>query len=251
MLTSTEPTFEGLCKQFPTHHPSLGIFNNEGGQFIGGHGMKEENKLKTATGLSALWDGEPIRRVRAGDGAAIFPGRRVTGHIMAQPNVASILFNDALLQGQGILSRFLVVAPESTAGTRIPHVEKSETASHLKAYGDALLTIMRNAPVLKDGKLNELAPKPLPLSADATAEWRAFVGHVEQSIGRGGPLEPIKGFANKLPEHAARIAAVLTLVENITAPKSESRSLNAESRWWSTTRPRRYASSSSVERKPI
>jgi hypothetical protein len=221
MLTSTEPTLEGLCKQFPTHHPSLGIFNSEGGQFIGGHGMKEENKLKTAAGLSALWDGEPVRRVRAGDGAAIFPGRRVTGHIMAQPNVASVLFNDALLQGQGLLSRLLVEAPESAAGTRIPHVEKSETAIHLKTYGDALLAIMRKAPALKDGKVNELAPRPLRFSADAAAEWRAFVGHIEHSISRSGPLEPIKGFANKLPEHAARIAAVLTLVENIAAAEIE------------------------------
>jgi hypothetical protein len=29
----------------------LGIFATEGGQFIGGHGMSEENKLKTAAGL--------------------------------------------------------------------------------------------------------------------------------------------------------------------------------------------------------
>jgi hypothetical protein len=113
MLTSTEPTWEGLCKQFVTHHPGLGIFTSEGGQFIGGHGMKDENKLRTATGLSGLWDGEPVRRVRAGDGATILPGRRLSGHIMAQPEVSSILFNDTLLRGQGLLSRLLVVQPES------------------------------------------------------------------------------------------------------------------------------------------
>jgi Protein of unknown function (DUF3987) len=71
MLTSTEPTLEGPVKKFQTHWPSLGIYSSEGGQFIGGHGMNEENKLKTASGLSALWDGEPVRRVRAGDGVAI------------------------------------------------------------------------------------------------------------------------------------------------------------------------------------
>ncbi len=30
--------------------------------------MSDEAKLRTAAGLSAAWDGEPIRRVRAGDG---------------------------------------------------------------------------------------------------------------------------------------------------------------------------------------
>jgi hypothetical protein len=51
----------------------------------------------------------------------------------------------------------------------------------------------------------------------AAPKWLEFVAHVEKSIGQGGALEPIKGFANKLPEHAARLAAVLTLVENIHA----------------------------------
>jgi hypothetical protein len=219
MLTSTEPTFEGLCKQFPTHHPSLGIFNSEGGQFIGGHGMKDENKLRTAAGLSGLWDGEPARRVRAGDGATIFPGRRLSGHIMAQPAVSSILFNDPLLLGQGLLSRLFVVQPESAAGTRMPRQEKLETSVQLKKYSDALFNIMKRVPPTKNGKANELEPRPLPFSTEAVVRWFEFVEHVEESIGRGGALEPIKGFGNKLPEHAARLAAVLTLVENINAPE--------------------------------
>lgn len=217
MLTSTEPTYEGLCKQFATHHPSLGIFTSEGGQFIGGHGMKDENKLRTAGGLSGLWDGEPVRRVRAGDGATILPGRRLSGHIMAQPEVSSILFNDPLLMGQGLLSRLLVAQPESAAGTRMPRKEKAETAAQLKTYGDTLLKIMERVPPTKNGKANELQPRAVPLSADAITKWLEFVAHVERSIGQGGELEPVKGFANKLPEHAARLAAVLTLVENINA----------------------------------
>jgi hypothetical protein len=218
MLTSTEPTYEGLCKQFATHHPGLGIFNNEGGQFIGGHGMKDENKLRTAAGLSGLWDGEPARRVRAGDGAAVFPGRRLTAHIMAQPAVSSILFNDPLLIGQGLLSRLLVVQPESAAGTRMPRPEeRPETAAQLKKYGDALLKILEKTPPTKNGNANELEPRPLPLSTEAVTRWFEFVAHVEKSIGQGCALEPVKGFANKLPEHAARLAAVLTLVENINA----------------------------------
>jgi hypothetical protein len=215
MLTSTEPTFEGLCKQLPTHHPSLGIFNNEGGQFIGGHGMKEENKLRTAGGMSALWDGEPVRRVRAGDGAAIFPGRRVSSHIMVQPQVSSILFNDSLLMGQGLLARLLTVHPESAAGTRMPRKENPETSAKLKKYGNALLKIMEKVPSTKNGTPNELEPRALRLSTKAVEKFFEFVEHVERSIGQGGPLEPIKGFANKLPEHAARLAAVLTAVESI------------------------------------
>ena len=42
----------------------MGVFSAEGGQFIGGHGMSEDNRLKTAAALSGVWDGEPIKRVR-------------------------------------------------------------------------------------------------------------------------------------------------------------------------------------------
>ena len=217
MLTSTEPTLEGLCKQFPTHHPSLGIFSSEGGQFIGGHGMQEENKLKTAAGLSALWDGEPVRRVRAGDGAAVFAGRRVTAHLMIQPTVATTLFSDELLLGQGLLSRVLVVAPESAAGKRMPRPEQVNTDAAIKGYGRDLLSILEWPLPLKEGKTNELAPRCLTLSASAKEKWFQFVRHVEEEIGPSGSLELIKGFANKLPEHAARLAAVLTLIADIHA----------------------------------
>jgi len=217
MLTSTEPTLEGLIKQFPNHRPSLGIYSSEGGQFIGGHGMNEENKLKTASGLSALWDGESVRRVRAGDGAAIFAGRRLAVHLMVQPEVASILFQDRLLAGQGLHSRLLVSAPESTAGTRQPKHEKPDTAKDLEIFGKRLLEILKTPLPLKKDKINELAPRTLCLSTAAIKRWKEFVSHVEGQIGRGGALEPIKGLANKLPEHAARLAAVTTLVGDIHA----------------------------------
>src|SRR5215510_2301600 len=167
MLTSTEPTLEGLVKQFPTHWPSLGIYSSEGGQFIGGHGMNEENKLKTASGLSAIWDGEPVRRVRAGDGAAIFSGRRLSVHLMVQPEVAGILFQDRLLAGQGLHSRLLVSAPESAAGTRRPKDEKPETAQALENYGSRLLEILKTPLPLKKDRANELAPRALHLSTGA------------------------------------------------------------------------------------
>ena len=64
MITCPEPTYEGLCKAFQIGQPSLGIFASEGGQFIGGHGMSDKATLRAAEGLSAAWDGEPMKRVR-------------------------------------------------------------------------------------------------------------------------------------------------------------------------------------------
>ena len=87
MLTCPEPTYEGLCRLLPAALPSIGIFAPEGGQFVGGHGMSDEARLRTAAGLSAAWDGEAIRRVRAGDGITILRERRIAMHLMAHPEV--------------------------------------------------------------------------------------------------------------------------------------------------------------------
>jgi hypothetical protein len=118
VLTCGEPTFEGLCKLLAVGQPSIGIFAAEGGQFIGGHGMADDAKLRTAAGLSAVWDGEAIKRVRALDGVTVLPGRRVAMHLMAQPDVGAIWFGDQLLVEQGLMSRVLLTAPEPASATR-------------------------------------------------------------------------------------------------------------------------------------
>ena len=58
--TVTEPTFEGLTKLFAHGNPSLGLFSDEGGQFLGGHAMNSENRQKTLAAFNDLWQGNPI-----------------------------------------------------------------------------------------------------------------------------------------------------------------------------------------------
>ncbi len=183
MLTCPEPTYEGLCRMLAQGQPSVGLFSDEGGQFIGGHGMSEDHRLKTGAALSSLWDGQPIRRVRAGDGTIILPGRRVSMHLMAQPNVAAELLADGLLTGQGFLSRVLVTAPDTTAGTRFWHEPKPESSQAIKAYGGRLLSILEVSPPLADGKPNELKPDPLEMSPRTKEAWTQFADHVEGQMG--------------------------------------------------------------------
>ena len=217
LLTCSEPTFEGLCRLFKNGHPSLGIFASEGGQFIGGHGMTDEAKLRTAAGLSKLWDGTPIDRVRSGDGASSLPGRRLSMHLMMQPRVADLLMRDHWLIDQGLGSRLLTSAPTSTVGKRLWHELQSTTELVMQDYVSHLSNILEKPVPLVFGKRNELAPRALPLDWDASQQWIHFADHVEMRLGHGGELAPVKGFGNKLAEHAARLAAVLRLIDNIEA----------------------------------
>lgn len=227
LLTCGEPTFEGLCKLLAVGWPSVGIFAAEGGQFIGGHGMADDAKLRTAAGLSALWDGEPIKRVRAVDGCTVLSGRRVTVHLMAQPGVAAIWLGDPLLVEQGLMSRVLLTAPELASGTRMWKEVSPESDASMKRYGARLLEILERPLVLAKGTYNELEPRRLPLASEARRLWIAFHDHVEHRLCAGGELDPVRGLANKLPEHAARIAAVLTLAGNIEAGEVGSAEMEA------------------------
>lgn len=211
MLTCSEPTFEGLCRYMIHGQPRIGIFSAEGGQFVGGHGMREENKLKTASAFSELWDGAEIKRVRGGDGVVILPGRRVCMHLMIQPVVARIFLSDQLLSDQGVLSRILVASPESLSGTRFYKEPSADSEEKLQTYDQLIHNLLDQPMCLKPDTKNELSPRVLELSAQAKREWINFANSVEVELVVNGRYESIKGLANKLAEHAARLAAMLTI----------------------------------------
>jgi hypothetical protein len=179
--------------------------------------MSDDARLRTATGLSAAWDGEAIKRVRASDGITVLPGRRVAMHLMAQPDVASMWLTDPMLIDQGLMSRVLATAPEPASGTRMWHEASPESETAMRRYGACLLEILERPMPLAPGARNELHPRTLPLAPGARKTWIRFADHVESRLVAGGELDPIRGLANKLPEHAARFAAVLTLVRDIGA----------------------------------
>lgn len=226
-LTAPEPTIEGLTKAWATAPAALGIFSAEGGQFIGGHGMSPDNRLKTAAAYSEIWDGHVIKRIRSSDGVSLLLGRRLSMHLMVQYEAASQFLADPLLRDQGLLSRVLVAAPQSVAGTRLYRETPPEDEAAIRAYGARILSILEARWPLANGSQNELQPRVLTMRADAKAIWSTFYDHIELQCGPDNDLHPIQDFAAKAAEHAARIAGVLTIVENheaseISLPAMES-----------------------------
>ena len=216
-LTSGDLTIEGIIKNWPDAHPALGVFTAEGSTFTAGYGMNDDNRLKTASILSELWDGRPVKRIRALDGVLIMPGRRLALHVMIQPDAATAFLCDKPLIDQGLLSRILVAAPASLAGTRKYRDPDVKDDAAIRAYGARILSLLEKPPTIELGTRNELLPPALPMDAAATSIWRNFYDRVEERCAPSADLAAIKDFAAKAAEHAARIAGVLTLVENIHA----------------------------------
>ena len=66
-----------------------------------------------------------------------------------------------------------------------------------------------------EGRRNELKPRVIEFSPTARQLWIRYADHVEGLLGPGGEYEPIRGLANKLAEHATRLATVIALVSDL------------------------------------
>ena len=221
--TVSEPTFEGMTKLFAEGNPSLGLLSDEGGQFLGGFAMNSENKQKTLTAFSKLWDGDAIKRTRAGDGTTTLFGRRMSLHLMIQPIVAEGLLSDPLAIQQGFLPRCLVCQPPSNIGSRWVDIDgtaeemSDADATTFLRYRVRLLDILRAKMPSADERGQELEPRTLELSPAARRALGEFAVKVEMAQAPGGALAGITGAASKAAEQACRIAGVLTMLANLDA----------------------------------
>ena len=213
MLLIADPTPEALILHL-AGRPMAGVFTAEGGLLMGGAAFNQEAAMRTAALFNTLWDGDPVRRLRVITGPAYLPGRRCTGHIMMQPVVADRLFGDPMLEGIGLTARMLIVAPDSTAGTRFYRDPPATAVTALDAYNRRLRHLLKRAPSTRPDMPDALDPPPMRLATDAAVEWRAFHDLCEGAIGAGGALATIRAFGAKLPEHAGRLAGVLTLYDD-------------------------------------
>jgi hypothetical protein len=219
----SEPTFEGLTRLFAHGQPSLGIFSDEGGQFLGGHAMNSENRQKTLAALNDCWQGNPIRRTRGGDGHLTLYGRRLAVHLMVQPGVARAFMADPLAADTGFLPRFLMCEPPSAIGTRMQANARRDDRA-LAGFAERLGRILES-PLPMNPETRELEPRTLRLAPEARALLVGFSDTIEAAQAPGGDLAHITGTASKSAEQAARIAGVLTLWRDLEAPRVEARDM--------------------------
>jgi putative DNA primase/helicase len=221
-----EPSFEGIERAYAEGRYTLGLFSDEGGRFLGGYAMSKDNQTKTVTGLSKLWDGDPIDRVRGGDGLSVLYGRRFAMHLMIQPILCGQLFGNSMMTGQGFLSRCLCSYPASTIGWRPYKAQDLSADPAITAYNAAINGILDKLLPLNERPDMGLKPPAITIAKDAKGTWIAFADHIELLQREGGDLFPIKGFASKAAEHAARIAGVLALFETPDATEISADALN-------------------------
>ena len=80
-------------------------------------------------------------------------------------------------------------------------------------YTHRLSSMLQSAPKTRAGDDRILDPPAIECDPEARALWIAFSNEIENTMKDGNSLAPIRAFACKLGEHAARLAGVLTVYQ--------------------------------------
>lgn len=210
MMLTKEPSYEGLVRSLHEGLPSMGLFSDEAGRFIGGYAMSEEHLLKTAAGLSEIWDGSEITRTRGAEGQTfVLHDRRLAMHLMLQPIVAYRIIANPLLMGQGFLPRCLVAQPQSRIGSRMYFEASTRDHAAVRAMDKRFKELLEKGITIKKA---EKSQRNVRLDADAKAYWIELHNEFEDKSAK--EYEPIQALACKAAEQVARIAAVLAYLDN-------------------------------------
>lgn len=210
-LTTGNATIEGLTRLLK-HQSHVGVFSAEGGEMLGGHSMREDRRASGLAFFLKGWGAEPLDSMRGGEGLTVLLGRRVAMHILVQPVLMSQLMTDPLASGQGLHARCLIAQPDTLAGSRMFRPVNPLESPEVVAYNAHIKALLESTPdYWPEGDGYELKPRDLILSDDARALWIAFYNEIERQQGDSGQLEGARAFASKAAEHAARIAAIVTM----------------------------------------
>lgn len=198
-----DATVEGLRRDLEHGPGSQGLFTDEAAAMLAGYGMSAENKSKTASTFSGLWDTGDMSVSRSMGGRIELHGRRLAMHWLIQPHAASAALGDPLLSALGFWPRFLLAWPAACEPRRdLPFIP--EALPSVGAYWQRCNELL-SEPVAGDGsKLTSITMLP---------EARDAIGQTFERMekeARRGRLQIVKPFALRATEQACRVAGVLT-----------------------------------------
>lgn len=253
ILILGEPTLEGTQKQLIKGWPSIGLFSDDAGEFLGGYSMSKENRTRTAASLSRLWDKGSFDRVRAksDEVSGKHYGKRCALHFMVQPVIAETVLSDDVLVGQGFLPRCLLAWPETTIGTREYEANNLRESPALRRYWAKIHALLDKPYPLTEGTRNELDLPALELSQDARALWIQVYNSIEHRQRENGEYAPIRAWASKAASQILRTAGVLTLIDDANAQTIQAPEVEraAELILWHLSEALRIVGTASVPRE--
>lgn len=204
-IVLSDPTLDGILKNADVMPNFLGLFNDEGGQILGGYSFQKENKARSSSTMSRFWDGSVQDRIRT-DEASHSIRKSITAHLMIQPEIADILYDDLQITGQGLLSRCLVVK-----GSPPIHVTAKSGDFYTHEFNQQSYRILSDNIQAFESRDYSIT-REVTLSPEARELLREFSIHLHTM--NFDVAKHLCNYINKMTDHAVRLAASIALFQN-------------------------------------
>ena len=201
-----DTTMEALADLMKKTGGSAGVFGSEGDFFKIITGLYNHGVCSNLQLILNAYDGDSymMRRVTRD---TYLQRPLLSFCLMLQPNLYQETFANAELRGRGLLARFLTCTPKSMAGKRDKRSTATLDAVNYVAYEKAM------AHFLNLQQDSEKEPPVLTWEQDAKERMLDYMQTIENSMGKGQPMEDCKDYANKASAVAMRIAGILHLLQ--------------------------------------
>lgn len=206
-MTYQDFTPTALLQGIATRWPSAAIMSDEAS------GLLRGRSFSNLALLNKLWDGEHEIRNRAGEYVPLRWPTRLTTLLMVQPGEFSRYMEKRgdSAHDIGSLARALICSPPSTQGRRFVNPQGTAPVE-AKDFDDRVRELLElTFEKISTGKTERSVMR---MSYAARQRWVFFFNSIEERIGPGRDLQPVRAFCSKIAENALRIAAVLQYFDN-------------------------------------
>lgn len=196
----------------------------EAALFLSGHSMTNENASSNMAQLCDIWSGGSFDRLLSPRYNTIDETGceevRFTLDLQGQPPIIEPALNNEIMNGQGILPRFLFAFPDNMNGKLVyntpermdaqPDCDQRLIAYHQRC-DDLLKPSPSNEPFDEQGKPKRFnMPFENRQARQALADYQTYK---ESQLCKGGKLEKYAGYTKRLHENTSRIATIMAFFD--------------------------------------
>lgn len=220
-------TVNGIIDQLVTQ-PFVGFFSDEAGDFFSGHAFQggrdaRGRSTEMTSTLTKLWDGSHITRQTGLDSTRLY-NRAANMMFFLQEEMARDFLNNPIFSAQGFVHRVLITqsgtVPKQPMDLSDEAIEQEEQIrTGLIPFHDRIEQIIGRPLRLREDRNFELDPEIVRLTPRARTLFQHFYN--QWLFSSDNELRNYAGFAERLYEHALRIAATLAVFELQTEIEAE------------------------------
>lgn len=216
-LFTENATIESLGVLMTENKERMSIITGEAEFLNNLDGMYNGGKVTSLDLVLEAWGGGRVSIHRITRDAVLLKSPLLSLGFGAQPLFFTDRKNKSAFRARGVDGRFLYVMPSSFQGARNVRISPHLPEEIQEPYARVIKLLMDE---YREPESNKQAT-PLVLTEEAEEEMYQFAEAIEAKLGKGGELEEMRDWANRIVDNVGRIAALFHCVEHPEAPAQD------------------------------